>query len=172
LLHTKQLIDKVVHYLLLWQLVIHRTAYQYSSAVALAVCCGTTHQQARASLSGCRLEDKEQEEAGRYHADDDDDGGYEIIESDSEKAKATAIQEEDDDLEAVARLVESGLNIAEDPRWEVGPRDHCVVFWSSGTTGSPKGIPKTSQQLLSGQDFYPVFLTVVQGKKYFALKIL
>ncbi len=55
----------------------------------------------------------------------------------------------EEDLEAVASLLASRLHIA-DRRWEAGLRDRCAVFWSSGTTGSPKGIPKSHQQLLEG----------------------
>jgi acyl-CoA synthetase (AMP-forming)/AMP-acid ligase II len=79
-------------------------------------------------------------------ANGDGDNNVRVEVNLEEEARAA---EAESDLDLLARLLEDSLRI--DPRWEAGPRDLCVVFWSSGTTGAPKGIPKTNQQLLAGK---------------------
>ena len=78
------------------------------------------------------------------NGDNDNAAGDEV--DDDKRPRAAEVEEAD--LDALARLTETNLEI--DPQWAAGPRDLCVVFWSSGTTGAPKGIPKTNQQLLAG----------------------
>ena len=103
------------------------------------------------------VESRGDEEVAKYgicrlkpRADDEDNGDNDYAAGDEvdDDKRPRAAEVEEADLDALARLTETNLEI--DPQWAAGPRDLCVVFWSSGTTGAPKGIPKTNQQLLAG----------------------
>ncbi len=130
-------------------------------------CCGSTHDSSRRVLYACEPKEEERttsnpldndannddhnddnDDDNDTTNDDDDDGDNDLSNGEDKKENAGVVAGEED-LEAVASLLASRLRIA-DRRWEAGLRDRCAVFWSSGTTGSPKGIPKSHQQLLEG----------------------
>jgi len=109
-----------------------------------AACCGINHDTPRTVLYVC--EKKEEKESTSSLIDDNEDGDDDANGVHNGEKGEDAGEE---DLEAVASLLASRLHLG-DGCWAAGLRDRCVVFWSSGTTGRPKGIPKTHQQLLSG----------------------
>jgi hypothetical protein len=123
-------------------------------------CCGSRHDTSRRVLYACEPKEEERttlnpldNDANRDDNDDNDDDDGDNgpgNEDDGKREKAgEGVVPGEEDLEAVASLLASRLHVA-DRRWEAGPRDRCAVFWSSGTTGSPKGIPKSHLQLLEG----------------------
>jgi acyl-coenzyme A synthetase/AMP-(fatty) acid ligase len=123
-------------------------------------CCGSKHDTSRRVLYACDRQDEERtttsspldNDANRdddNDDNDDDDGNNDPGNVEDKKENAGVVVPGEEDLEAVASLLASRLHVA-DRRWAAGPRDRCAVFWSSGTTGSPKGIPKSHQQLLEG----------------------
>ncbi len=123
-------------------------------------CCGSKHDTSRRVLYACDRQDEGERttsnpldnDANRDDNDDndDDDGDNDPVNGEDKREKAGDVPGEED-LEAVASLLASArLHNMADRRWTAGLRDRCAVFWSSGTTGSPKGIPKSHQQLLEG----------------------
>jgi acyl-CoA synthetase (AMP-forming)/AMP-acid ligase II len=104
------------------------------------------HEDNEAAISRTSYDPKAVCKLKPLGANGDGDNNARVEAKLEEEARAA---EAESDLDLLARLMEDSLRI--DPRWEAGPKDLCVVFWSSGTTGAPKGIPKTNQQLLAGK---------------------
>jgi hypothetical protein len=128
-------------------------------------CCGSKHDSSRRVLYACEPKEEEKttsnpldndannddhnDDNDNDNDDNDDDDGDNDLSSGEDKKENAGVVAGEEDLEAVASLLATRLRVA-DRRWEACLRDRCAVFWSSGTTGSPKGIPKSHQQLLEG----------------------